>query len=511
VLSLESLGSRVVLSAGGLAAGVYEAYGPASTAPDYSKVNYSKVDYSTVDYRVAGTDGNLESFGPNSAGSRIEFSSVAALANTSLTAVAGPTFMGPGVTVLTVMTDAPSGSGFTSYEAGRAFVPNTSMQSRPMSGVPYEFNLAANLGLTFVVNATTSFPGTLSFALLNSFSPREFEPLLRDHSFGSSLDFRRPGAPYQTESPFEPIVDGPSVAPVGTSNADPRVAGIVHDLPARGASAEPHATGTWILPSTSTTVSLTATSENTTASKIALAPNRIETPRADAEGGLIELESSTLPRSKRNLKLDSSLDKEDSDSDELRKLLDTVWSGWDRAWDALGELRQAANELQSRQTSSEVAAAAAEDAAAQVAIANAEGGMIELSSPAAAPANDVAAGSGAAHLVQTHLDSGKKVRMDAGVALYQSFELATAPDAVPPARNARATNEKGDGATSASEKNAKSKTPSVETNTSSAAIIGAGLLVSVPFSVFRLHRHRDSEAVRPQLNARPFDPTEADG
>jgi hypothetical protein len=496
------------LTAGGLTAGVYEAYGPALTAPDYRAVDYRAVDYRAVDYRAVGNDISLAGFdlarGPDSAGSRFEFGSdtFTTLPNTTELNVAGP-----GVTVLTVMADVPSGSGFPSYEAGRAFEPNA-MQTRPMSGASYEINLAASLGMTFFVNATPSFSGALSFASLNSFSPREFETLLRDHSFGTSLDFRRPGAPYQTDSPFEPIFDRPSVAPGGTPSADHHLGGIAHDLPSHGASAEPHASENWILPAASTTVSLTTASESAPASKIALAPNRIEASRSDAEGGLIELESSTLPRSKRGPKHDDSLVEDDAESGELRKLLDKVWSGWDRAWNALDELRQAAGELRSRQTSSEMAADAVADAATEVAVANAEGGMIELSAPAAQSGGAVVSGNGDSYLVQTHLDSGKKVRMDAGVALYQSFELATAPDAVPPARNARATNEKGD---ASSEKNAKSKAPSAETNTSSAAIMSAGLLLSVPFSVFRLHRRQELEAVRPQLNAKPIDRTEADG
>jgi hypothetical protein len=422
----------------------------------------------------------------------------------------GTNVSGPGIAVLTVMTEVPSGSNFLSYETGRAFFPGATIETRTMPDVSYEMNLAASFGLSAFVDVL-SFSAGASFASLNSFSPRGFEPLLRDHSVLTSLDFRRPGAPYQTEPPFESVADQASVVPGGGASADPHSNGTVREMPSRGASTELHASGNWIVPATSATVSLTATSENAPASKIALAPNRSDVLQSDVEGGLIELDSSISPRSKSGLKDGRSLAKDDLESDELRKLLDTVWSGWDRAWDALGEIQQAADELRSKQAAKEMAAEAVEDAAAQMAIANAEGGMIELSSPAAAPTNAIVGGSGESRLVQTHLDGGKKVRMDAGVALYQSFELATAPDAVPPARNVRATSEKGDGATSASEKNAKSKAPSVETNTSSAAIIGAGLLVSVPFSVFRLQRHKESEAIRPQLNAKPIDPRETDG
>jgi hypothetical protein len=470
-LNLESLGSRIVLSAGGLAAGAYELQAPAL---------YGVVEHSAALGRIArdlDSSAAVFAFGPS------VFSTLPSVATSN-------------VDVITVRANAPAGADVLHF--GEGGMSSLAIQTRSLTAVPYDINLVApNAGLTLVFNVA-AFPSAFQFASTDAFSSREFEPQLRDHSLGNPLEFHRPGAPYQ-QSPFEPIFDRPSAVPAGTPSTDEHLKGIVHDMPSRGVNAEAHGSGAWVLTTASTSVSLTATSESAPSSKIALAPNRVESTRSDVEGGLIELESSTLPRSKRGSKSGESLVDDESDSDELRRLLDQVWAGWDRAWDAFGELRRAANDLQSNQASRDMVAAAVSDAAAQAAVAGAEGGMIELSAPGVSPTGTATIETNQLQLARSPLDHGQKVRMDAGVAFYQSFELATAPDAAPPARNARATSEKGDGTGSASEKNAKSKAPSVETNTSSAAIVNAGLLLSVPFSVFRLQRGKESEAVRPQL------------
>jgi hypothetical protein len=241
--------------------------------------------------------------------------------------------------------------------------------------------------------------------------------------------------------------------------------------------------------------SATVPTESVPQSKVTLAPNRWDTSMADLEGGLIELESPTLPRAKRSLKAGDELADEETAANELQKLLDQVWSGWDRLWDASGEILEALKEQ--APDSNDSVASAASDQAAKIIMADGEGGMIELATPAALAGGPLVSSPGQAYLVQTPVNDGEKVRMDAGVALYQSFELATAPDAVPPASaaNTNAANGKAADAGSAGDKNAKSKEPSsAEDKSTSAALLGVGLLLSVPTSVFRIRRQDETEA-----------------
>ncbi len=224
-------------------------------------------------------------------------------------------------------------------------------------------------------------------------------------------------------------------------------------------------------------------------SKTTLVPNRWETLETDEEGGLIELEEPLAQQ--RNWRLQEDRNAGDQASEEpaspadLKTLLEQLWSGWGKAWDAFGNLAQTRQAAESAAASNEAVATATEIAAKGIDVELMDG-MIELA--AEGPTGTV---STQAHVAEMPAGDGGKVRMDAGLALYQEFELATAPDAVPPATAANVQPRDGE---SSPEKSAKAE--DTEQRPRSAALVGAGLLASIPFSLHRIRRQDDDDAQR---------------
>lgn len=476
VLALESLGSRVVLSAGGWGGGVAE-----------------------MDLQMPAYDG----------------------ATFDAPAVMRPLDAMPARSIIEAggaFGKVPEGSwmappaGLHGAETGRPFGP----LGDAMSGSPHVLSpgyyvvaqsLASSAGfyslgvvlpptvtLTFVINAPM-------FPTAQQLKVYDFDPPPRGWAAGPGADMLRlaagavdRGAAPQLAMSTTHSDAGPAVDLAGATN---RLTNFVQTQIAQNTGNENRTVGGWLSPVPSA-ASATVSAESVPQSKVTLAPNRWDTS-TDLEGGLIELESPTLPRAKRSLKAGDNLSDEETAANELQKLLDQVWSGWDRVWDASGEIHEALEE--EARSSNDAVASAASDQATKSIMADAEGGMIELATPAALAGGPLVAGPGPAYLVQTPVNDGEKVRIDAGVALYQSFELATAPDAAPPASaaNTNAANGKAADAGSAGDKNAKSKEPSsAEHKSTSAALLGVGLLLSVPTSVFRIRRQDETEAVRPQ-------------
>jgi hypothetical protein len=81
------------------------------------------------------------------------------------------------------------------------------------------------------------------------------------------------------------------------------------------------------------------------------------------------------------------------------------------------------------------------------------------------------------------------VRIDAGVAIYQEFEVATAADVAPPATARKAER------TADEDEHAKAET-APEGQPISAAAVGAGLLIGLPFSQRRGRQDEDERQPR---------------
>ena len=222
---------------------------------------------------------------------------------------------------------------------------------------------------------------------------------------------------------------------------------------------------------------------------MAMAPHSWESLHGDRESGLIELDA-TLPKRKWRLleEDDAEHNSERAAEIHLDRLMQSAWEEIALAWDAIGDYAKHAEAATSdpnrippdaaivvKQTQIDLAA-----------------DLIELTVE-----GPVAAASPRAPLPELATSDDQKVRIDAGVALYHDFEMATAPDAAPPAvkTGAAETGAAATGdATSASE--AKSE-KSAKQQPTSAALIGAGLLVSLPFSL-RPIRQRDEKQAAEQ-------------
>ena len=279
----------------------------------------------------------------------------------------------------------------------------------------------------------------------------------------------------------------------GGSLANATLASFAHSAADSGM----HAPG--VFPSAPTTSAATAPPESLPKSEFTLSPNRSETSEADRDGGLIELETPAERRRKLALKGTDAPADEELSAERLRRLLDQVWAGWDQAWSAWQEMRRASGN-QTQTNHAQLPAALPPDASdrnsasnADAEIAAAEGGLIELTSE-----GPVEAAAGPKYMAELRADEGERIRIDAGMALHQSFEVATAAEAAPKSEKSA----QAEGTEATSDSSAKAKNAPDETKCPSAALIGAGLLLSLPFSVFHLQQqdgNADRDRKRPHL------------
>jgi hypothetical protein len=176
-------------------------------------------------------------------------------------------------------------------------------------------------------------------------------------------------------------------------------------------------------------------------------------------------------------------------------LLEQVWAGWDQAWSAWQEAAPVQTPMNQTQLPTALPHAGDKNSAnADAEIAAAEGGLIELS-----VSGPVDVGGGPKQMAELRAGEGERIRIDAGTALHQSFEVATAAEATAPKSE---KNAQAEGTEAGSDSSAKAKNSPDETKHPSAALIGTGLLLSLPFSVFRVHQQEgsaDRERKRPHL------------
>jgi hypothetical protein len=194
--------------------------------------------------------------------------------------------------------------------------------------------------------------------------------------------------------------------------------------------------------------------------------------------GFIELESPLVPRQK-SRKLTRELG-ENSEQEEqltqLRAFAEQLKSAWNEVWRELGN--------EATEQAAELAEAGRVVPRQQVEFdANVIAGLVELSVDGIAPRGDLPQ-----HDRQQLAEDSGPVRIDAGVAMIQQFEMATATDAVPPATAEKAAPNADKDAQAETEKPA-------EARPLSAAGIGVGLVIGVPAALQR-RRQDDEQDVR---------------
>lgn len=203
--------------------------------------------------------------------------------------------------------------------------------------------------------------------------------------------------------------------------------------------------------------------------------------RADLDEGLIELENPLGPRRKgRKLPGESPVDESQTDDPwvELQALADRVWSAWNDAWQEYGRDGQLEPE-------SVDAAKVAQGSTAGF-DADVLEGLVEVVIEGSAVTQD-----GPQLAAEQIAEEHAPVRIDAGVAVYQEFEVATAADAAAQA-TARSSVPKAE-----EDERAEVDKPAEE-RPISAAVVGAGLIIAVPLSVRRRRQDEDSHEL-PQL------------
>jgi hypothetical protein len=204
--------------------------------------------------------------------------------------------------------------------------------------------------------------------------------------------------------------------------------------------------------------------------------------KTELEEGLIELESPLVPRRKGRKLPGDALEGAEEQHDgwaELQAFAERVWSAWNQAWRDLGR---------NGDQSTEAIGEAARIAPGKVAGFDADviDGLVELT-VGGAMSNAVLPQQPREQLAESNLP----VRIDAGVAIHQEFEVATAAEAAPPATARKAERQAGD------DERAEAEKP-VEGQPLSAAAVGAGMLIGLPFSL-RRRRPDEDERQLPRL------------
>lgn len=210
-------------------------------------------------------------------------------------------------------------------------------------------------------------------------------------------------------------------------------------------------------------------------------PGQWAISRTELDEGLIELESPLAPRRKGRRLPGESVEVAEEQQDnwaDLEALAGQVWSAWNEAWREFGREVKEPGE----------AANAAHDHPARF-NADVNDGLVELVVENSAPIDVLPRG---AH--EQLAESSIPVRIDAGVAIYQEFEIATAAEAIPPVTARNAERKAKNDERAEAEKSA-------EGQPISAAAVGAGLIIALPFSL-RRRRQDEDELQQPMLRRR---------
>ena len=198
--------------------------------------------------------------------------------------------------------------------------------------------------------------------------------------------------------------------------------------------------------------------------------------KTELDDGLIELESPFAPRRKGRKLAEDSADAWEDQQDpwaELQSLAEQAWSAWNEAWREFG-----------RDVKSPADDAADAPQGEPGAIAGFDGGVVD-------GLVELAVEGGTADVlppqVREHLaDRNAPVRIDADVAIFQEFEVATAAEAAPPATARQADRKAKEDERAATEKHADGQPIS-------AAAVGAGMITGLPFSLRRRPADEDEQ------------------
>ncbi len=205
--------------------------------------------------------------------------------------------------------------------------------------------------------------------------------------------------------------------------------------------------------------------------------------KTELDEGMIELESPLAPRRKGRKLVEESADSLEGRPDtwtELQTLAEQAWSAWNEAWREFGRdaTSPAGNNADAPQVEPDAVAGFNADVVDGLVELAVEGGTAEM----------------LPRQVREHLaDRHAPVRIDADVAIFQEFEVATAADAAPPVTARKADRKAKDDERAASEKHADGQPIS-------AAAVGAGLIIGLPFSLRR--RRPDEDEQQPRLRTK---------
>lgn len=205
--------------------------------------------------------------------------------------------------------------------------------------------------------------------------------------------------------------------------------------------------------------------------------------KTELDEGLIELESPLSPRRK-DRKPRGEEAEQHAGWEELQKLAEKIWSAWNDAWRDLGQAEAMSGEETMSGAEAADAAKVAKDTHFDAGVLD---GLVELVVEGASPGNLQLAPSERIVVDQTPF------QIDAGVVILREFEIATAAEAVPPAtvRNADSEPKEEDAHTEAEQP--------TDAQPVSAAAVGAGLIMGLPFSLRR--RRNDEDERQPRLRS----------